>query len=170
MTINFIPNIIIPVWRYGWERAYKQVVITKTCDKKALKNTPACGTETLLVAEDEPEVRKYIKFVLEDFGYTVLTAADGEEAVELFLAHKEAVKLLILDVLMPGKSGKEAYEAIKKVKPRIKVLFLSGYQDSALEDMGLSVKEFSFIAKPVSPWDILKKVSDVLGHLEEEKK
>ena len=126
-----------------------------------------CGTETLLVADDEPEVRKYIKFVLEDFGYKVLEASDGDEAVEIFQANKDAVKLLLLDVLMPGKSGKEVYEIIKKIQPRVKVLFLSGYEDSALEDMGLSVKEFSFIAKPVSPWDILKKVGDVLGRTEQ---
>lgn len=129
-------------------------------------SNPACGTETILVAEDEPEVLKYIKFVLEDFGYQVLTANDGDEAEAVFLANKEEIKLLVLDILMPGKSGKEVYEAIRKIKPRVKVLFLSGYQDSALEDMGLSVKEFSFIAKPVSPWDILKKVSDVLGRAE----
>lgn len=140
--------------------------ISKTCDKKALMSNPACGTETILVAEDEPEVLKYIKFVLEDFGYQVLTAADGDEAEAVFQANKEEIKLLVLDILMPGKSGKEVFEAIRKIKPRVKVLFLSGYQDSALEDMGLSVKEFSFIAKPVSPWDILKKVSDVLGRAE----
>jgi CheY-like chemotaxis protein len=151
----------------GREREYRQVGITQTFNKKALGNSSVCGTETLLVADDEPEVRKYIKFVLEDFGYKVLEASDGDEAVELFRANKDAVKLLLLDVLMPGKSGKEVYEIIKKIKPRMKVLFLSGYQDSALEDMGLSVKEFSFIAKPVSPWDILKKVGDVLGRTEQ---
>jgi two-component system cell cycle sensor histidine kinase/response regulator CckA len=137
--------------------------IARTVNKGAYRDFPVGGTETILVAEDNSEVRQYIKFVLEDFGYKVLEASDGDEAVKIFRENKDEIKLLLFDLLMPNKTGKEAYEAIKKIKPGIKVLFLSGYQDHALDDMGLSVKEFSFIAKPVSPWDILKKVSEVLG-------
>lgn len=125
------------------------------------RDFPVGGTETVLVAEDDLAVRDFIKYVLKDFGYTVLEASDGEEAVKIFRKNKEVIKLLLLDVIMPEKNGKEAYDAIKKIKPSIKALFISGYPDNVLEEKGLFLKGFSFIAKPVSPWDLLQKVRAV---------
>jgi DNA-binding response OmpR family regulator len=120
------------------------------------------GTETVLVAEDDPTIKNYIKYVLQDFGYKILTADDGDEAVKVFNENKDTVHLLLLDVMMPKKNGKEAYEAAKKVMPEIKVLFISGYSNSILEEKGLLVKGSSFVAKPVSPWDLLRKVRKTL--------
>lgn len=127
------------------------------------------GTETMLLAEDEESVRKLTKDVLEEFGYKVVEAADGEEAVSIFMENKNIVQLLLLDVIMPKMSGREVYEKIKKIKPDIKLLMTSGYSadfigkkgmllvDSTLREEGLN-----FLAKPMSLANLLKKVREAL--------
>ncbi|MBT9538045.1 MAG: response regulator, partial [Nitrospirae bacterium] len=85
------------------------------------------GTETILLAEDEETVRKLTKIVLEEFGYTVIEASDGQEAVSKFMENKDRIDLFLSDIVMPGMNGREAYERIKKIKPKLKVLFASGY-------------------------------------------
>ena len=85
------------------------------------------GTETILVAEDDEAVRNLTSSMLEQFGYTVIQAVDGEAAVNKFMENRDKVKLLLLDVIMPKKNGKEVYEKIRIFEPDIKALFLSGY-------------------------------------------
>ena len=85
------------------------------------------GPETILLAEDEEAVRKLTKIVLEEFGYTVIEASDGQEAVSKFMENKDRIDLFLTDIVMPGMNGREAYERIKKIKPGLKVLFASGY-------------------------------------------
>jgi PAS domain S-box-containing protein len=120
------------------------------------------GSETILLAEDDDDLRKLIKQVLEDFGYTVLAAADGDEAVELFMEHHDAINLLLLDVIMPKKNGREAYAAMQKIEPAVKALFTSGYTADIIYKQELLEKGLEFILKPVSPTELLKKVRDVL--------
>jgi PAS domain S-box-containing protein len=119
------------------------------------------GNETLLIAEDDVEVRTLIKDVLENAGYNVIEAKDGEEAVSRFSENKETINLLISDVVMPKKNGKEVYLAVKKIKP-MKVLFISGHTADVVIDKGVYGKTFNYISKPVSPSDLLKKVREVL--------
>jgi two-component system, cell cycle sensor histidine kinase and response regulator CckA len=119
------------------------------------------GKETLLIAEDDGEVRTLIKNVLENAGYKVIEAKDGEDAISQFTENKETIDLLISDVVMPKKNGKEVYTTIKKIKP-IKVLFISGHTADVVLDKGVYGKTFNYIAKPVSPSDMLKKVREVL--------
>ncbi len=119
------------------------------------------GNETLLVAEDDGEVRTLIKDVLENAGYRVIEAKDGEDALSRFSENRDAVNLLISDVVMPKKNGKEVYMAIKKIKP-MKVLFISGHTADVVIDKGVYGKTFNYVSKPVSPSDLLKKVREIL--------
>jgi CheY-like chemotaxis protein len=121
------------------------------------------GTETILLAEDDAEVRSLAKSVLEEFGYTVIESVDGEEAVKKFKQNRDSVHLLVLDVIMPKMSGKEAYEAIRAVHPGIKVLFTSGYAPDVVRKKGVLEQGTNFIMKPLSPLELLKKVRAALG-------
>jgi PAS domain S-box-containing protein len=120
------------------------------------------GTETVILAEDDEEVRKLEKAVLTESGYNVIEALDGEDAISKFMEDKDKIQLLILDVVMPKKSGKEAYDEIRKVRPYIKTLFTSGYATDLIQKKGFPETDFSFISKPVSPKELLKKVREVL--------
>jgi len=120
------------------------------------------GSETILLAEDDDDLRKLIKQVLEDFGYTVIETKDGDEAVKLFMTHRGTINLLLLDVIMPKKNGREAYTEIQKIEPAIKTLFTSGYTADIIHKQGLLENGLEFIVKPVSPTELLKKVRDVL--------
>jgi len=113
------------------------------------------GGETLLLAEDDPEVREFTRRVLEEFGYRVLSAADGDEAVRLFRENKESVGLVLADAGMPGKSGAEVLEAVKSERPDVEVIFMSAY---ARSEMVGPLGEAAFIPKPVRPEELLRKI------------
>jgi len=121
------------------------------------------GAETILVADDDPAVATLVKRILEEFGYKVLEAHDGENAIEQFLKHKDDIHLLLLDVIMPKKNGKEAYDAIKKIKPEIKAVFISGYSAEIIDEQAI-LEGLNFIGKPVSPEEILFKIREVLDN------
>lgn len=123
---------------------------------------PEGGTEIVLVAEDDQAVRKLTKDILERFGYKVIVAEDGEDAIGKFMDNKENIQLLLLDVIMPRKNGKEVYEEIKKIKPDIKTIFLSGYTANLIHKKGILEEGLNFILKPVSPKELLRKVREAL--------
>ena len=116
----------------------------------------------MLVAEDDEALRRLSKSVLKIFGYTVITAADGEDAINKFRDNSDKIQLLILDLIMPRKSGKEAYEEILKIRPDVEVLFLSGYPADVISQKGTFEKGVKFMYKPVLPADLLKKVREIL--------
>ncbi len=124
------------------------------------------GTETVLVAEDEEVVRKLVKEILEEFGYQVIEAVDGEDAINKFMDNKDRIEVVFLDMIMPKLSGEEACEIIKKIKPEMKVLFSSGYPADFINKKGIAditkKPELSFIIKPISPTELLKKVRGLL--------
>jgi len=120
------------------------------------------GRETILLAEDEPNVRRALRAALERAGYGVLEAVDGEDAVRQFGAHRDVVALCLLDVIMPRMNGRQAYEAIVAMKPGTRILFASGYTADLLEAGGTSGPMPPLIAKPVSPAELLRKVREVL--------
>jgi len=122
------------------------------------------GFETILLAEDDSVVRNLTKKVLEESGYTVIEAVDGEDAVRKVMEHKQRIQLVILDVVMPGKNGKEAYDEIKKIVPGVRALFTSGYTANTIQARGFLDKGLHFIAKPVSPRQFLLKVREVLDN------
>jgi PAS domain S-box-containing protein len=120
------------------------------------------GTETVIVAEDDSQVRELIKEVLEGFGYKVMEAADGEDALKVFNENKDRIQLLILDVVMPKKNGKEVYDEIRKVRPDIKAIFTSGYNVDIIHQKGILEEGSDFISKPISPEELLRKVREIL--------
>jgi len=126
------------------------------------------GDETLLLAEDNAQVRKLAQRVLTKAGYNVLTAADGDEAVELFEKKHADVHLTIIDVVMPGKSGRVVYDRFKQLKPDVPVLFCSGYSFNSLETKFLPDREFEFISKPYKADVLLKKVRAILDDCKQE--
>ncbi|MEW5744371.1 MAG: PAS domain S-box protein [Nitrospirota bacterium] len=123
---------------------------------------PKGNKETVLLAEDNPEVRQGTREILEEFGYLVIEAVDGEDALARFDEQQDGIALLILDVIMPKMNGREVYEAIRNKVPAIKALFISGYTDEIIHKRGLLDRELRYIAKPVSPGDLLRKVREVL--------
>jgi len=120
------------------------------------------GNETLLIAEDDDDVRRLDRELFEECGYNVIEAANGREALELFLEHREAIDLVLFDVIMPKMNGREVFEEIRKVRRDIKVLFTSGYTGDILNGKGDLGKDFDFVAKPVPPGELLAKVREVL--------
>ena len=123
---------------------------------------PTGGTETVLVAEDDTMVRDLTRSILEGAGYTVLTAADGREAAQIFAAHADAIDLAILDVVMPELGGRAVHEHMLAIRPDVRVLFSSGYSLDAIHtnfelDPGLSL-----LQKPFSHQDLLRKVREAL--------
>jgi PAS domain S-box-containing protein len=125
-------------------------------------STAPKGTETVLLAEDSDDVRGITREILLSHGYKVIEAIDGEEAVEKFKQTPESIDLLLFDVIMPKKNGKEAYEEIKRLRPDVKVLFLSGYATDILSKRNMLEEGINFLPKPVTPPVLLKKVRDVL--------
>ncbi len=119
------------------------------------------GTETILLAEDEESVRWLAERALEDLGYKVLVARNGEEAIEIF-RQNEDIALAVLDVIMPRKGGKEAYEDMHKADPNLKVIFMSGYTANAIHESFVLIAGVPFLPKPFGPSSLGKKVREVL--------
>lgn len=120
------------------------------------------GTETILVAEDEHEIRELLKAFLERLGYQVITACDGEEAIEFFSAHRDRIDLAILDAVMPKLNGPQVYERIVSSSPDLPCLFLSGYSEEVVSryfDQSLSIP---ILHKPVTLRNLGIKVRDIL--------
>jgi CheY-like chemotaxis protein len=128
---------------------------------EAIQPIETC-TETVLLAEDEDVIREFIKKLLEEYGYKVITAVDGQTAINEFKAHKNKIQLLLLDVIMPNRNGREAYEEIKKIRPDIKVLFMSGYPADIIQKHDIIERGFAYIEKPASPTKLLRKIRDIL--------
>jgi DNA-binding NtrC family response regulator len=120
------------------------------------------GTETILVAEDNEEIRILISSILTNYGYNIIIAADGEEAILKFAKNKNKIDLAIIDGIMPKKSGKEVFKEIKIIKSKIKAIILSGYTEDMLNFSEIADENVVFIQKPVLPSDILKKVREIL--------
>lgn len=120
------------------------------------------GTGTILLVDDEPEVRETGRELLEVLGFQVLMTADGESAVEAFRKHPGGIDLIILDVIMPGMSGGEAYRRIKEIDPGAKVLFCSGYsRDSEIIEL-LTHSAVNFIQKPFTFATLSSSIDQVL--------
>jgi PAS domain S-box-containing protein len=121
------------------------------------------GTETILVAEDEPEVRKLVRDALELLGYTVLPAADGYEAIRILEEHNEPVHLLLTDVIMPLMGGRELAKRVQSAKPGTKVIYMSGYTDDTLAFHGFPQGNSGFIQKPFTMTVLAETVRDALS-------
>jgi two-component system, cell cycle sensor histidine kinase and response regulator CckA len=120
------------------------------------------GTETILFAEDDREIRKSLGDILRAFGYTVMEAKDGEDAVNKYRENGDLVDLVILDVVMPVKNGKEAYDEIRKINPSVRATFMSGYTGDVLLDKGVRDTNLNYLSKPVSTEELLRTIRELL--------
>jgi PAS domain S-box-containing protein len=120
------------------------------------------GTETILIGEDDAGVRELTRMILEQSGYTVIEACDGEDALVKYGQNKGAVSLIILDIIMPKRGGKSVADEIARENPLSRVLFVSGYTANIIRQNGILEEGLNFISKPFSPQELLNKVREVL--------
>ena len=126
------------------------------------EEVPARGTETLLLADDEPLIRALGNTFLSHFGYTVLLAEDGAEAVEIYRREQGRVALVIMDMTMPQLSGRDAFRLLRQLKPDVKVIFCSGYSADTLSTAEEAALAAGFVAKPYKPGDLARAVRTAL--------
>ncbi|QOY87413.1 PAS domain S-box protein [Paludibaculum fermentans] len=129
-------------------------------------DTPAArrvsgGLETVLLAEDEPEVRRYVSAVLAHFHYQVIECQDAEDALEMLKTQR--VDLLLTDVIMPRMSGRELVLRARTLNPDLRVLFMSGYPGDALDGLEDIIGTSAFIQKPFSPKDLAARIRELLS-------
>jgi PAS domain S-box-containing protein len=120
------------------------------------------GNETVLLAEDDVSLREVTRIILESFGYTVISAEDGEDAITKFMENRERISVALIDMIMPKKNGKEAGEAMRRVSPRIKILYESGYTMDIIKTDEMTDAGVDFIHKPFQPRDLLVKMRELL--------
>jgi PAS domain S-box-containing protein len=120
------------------------------------------GSETVLVAEDEDGVRELLRKVLTEFGYTVLTARHGRDALMLAGDRSVGIDLLVTDVVMPEMNGRELVETLHDRRPDLKVLYISGYTDDEVVQRGISGSEVAFMRKPFAAEELVRRVREVL--------
>ena len=131
-------------------------------DPGASDANPDAGNETILLVEDEEQVRIIAQEVLETMGYCVLPATNGEEALEIALQHSGPIHLTITDVVMPLMGGRELIDRLTPLRPNMRVIFMSGYTDDAIVRHGLLDDTLEFIQKPFAAFALARKVRQVL--------
>ena len=125
---------------------------------------PTRGTETILLVEDEPMLRKLIRMTLEQRGYRILEAQNAAEAVGHAESYNDRIDLLLTDVVMPNGSGRDVAAQIVQRRPETRVVYMSGYTDDAVLRHGVLLAEVHFIQKPFTPEGLARKLREVLGH------
>ena len=123
---------------------------------------PPRGTETILLVEDEEFVRTLVGDIFEENGYTVLRASHSDEAFRISGQHEGPIHLMVTDVVLPGMSGRELAERLASSRPKMKVLYISGYTDDAVVRHGVLAESVAFLQKPFTPEVLLRKVREVL--------
>jgi two-component system, cell cycle sensor histidine kinase and response regulator CckA len=128
----------------------------------ARESPPPRGTETVLLVEDEPAVREMTQAALEGFGYTVLAASNGEEALRTVAEAGRSFDLLLTDVVMPDMTGTQLAERIRLEHPAVAVVFMSGYTSDALLRQGVKDGEANFVQKPFQTTALAARLRQVL--------
>jgi len=120
------------------------------------------GSETILLVEDDYDVRELSRTFLLNYGYSVIEADNGETALQMCKQHKDKIHLIVTDVIMPQMGGRILANKIGTLYPETKVLYMSGYTDNAIVHHGVLQADVDFLAKPFSPDGLAKKVREVL--------
>jgi two-component system, cell cycle sensor histidine kinase and response regulator CckA len=123
---------------------------------------PKMGTETILVAEDDPAVREIEASILRKFGYEVILAEDGQDAVKKFTDNQTKIQIILMDMIMPHKNGKQALDEIRLLNPDVKVVFVSGYSADIVRSRGEIDENAELIMKPVNSSELLNTVRNML--------
>ena len=143
----YLPRVDQPVERIGIARTVSEA---------------PRGTETILLAEDEQDVREVAREFLESGGYTVIEARDGAEALKRVEKYEDAIDLLVTDMVMPGMTGQELSTRLLQSRPEIRVLYMSGYSERAAADSARGDSSMRLLAKPFSRWALLRAVHEIL--------
>jgi two-component system cell cycle sensor histidine kinase/response regulator CckA len=143
----YLPRVDQPVERVGTVRAVSEA---------------PRGTETIVLAEDEQDVREVAREFLESGGYTVIEARDGTEALRRVEKYDGAIDLLVTDMVMPGMTGQELTAKLLQSRPEIRVLYMSGYSERAAADSARGDSSIRLLAKPFSRWALLRAVHEIL--------
>ncbi len=143
----YLPRVDQPVERIGSTRAAAEA---------------PRGTETILLAEDEQDVREVAREFLESGGYTVIEARDGADALKRVESHQGNIDLLLTDMVMPGMTGQDLSARLLRNRPDLRVLYMSGYSERAAVDSAQGDSSMRLLAKPFSRWALLRAVHDIL--------
>ncbi len=127
------------------------------------KVSSATGSETILVVEDEPDVRRIVCKMLTLYGYSVLQAAGPIEALTMFEKNSDEIDLLLTDVIMPVMNGRDLHEQIAMLRPGIKTLYISGYADGVIDETDILPDGVNFLQKPFTPEALSAKVAQILN-------
>ena len=135
------------------------------------KQTPVvelAGFETILIVEDDYGLRKFAQEVLLSYGYNVIVADNGEDALRVDKKHEVPIHLLLTDVVMPRMGGRELIERLQPLYPRMKVIYMSGYTDNAIIRHGVLEPGLNFLEKPFTPEGLAHKVREALDNIKQE--
>jgi len=121
------------------------------------------GRKTVLVVDDEPEVRKLVGAMVSSFGYSVLTADSGEHALTIYKNHKTPIELLITDVVAPGMSGPMLADKLAAIQPDLKVLYISGYDNTHVVQKYVVERGHILLSKPFTMEELKAKVTELLA-------
>ena len=144
-------------------------VLLHPTEKKAPASSPSPETKSwtghgaILVVDDEETVRTVARLVLERQGYTVLTADDGLQAIDLYREHAKSIRLVVLDMTMPRMSGEETFRVLRSVDPDVRILLSSGYNEQEAVNRFTGRGLSGFIQKPYTPAELLEQIARILG-------
>ena len=131
--------------------------------KKKIDSTVFYGNETILLIEDNLDVRKYIENSLSYYNYNVLTALDYTEAISIYSQHQDKIKMVISDIMLPGKSGKEIVSQFLISNPKLKYIYISGYSANILGANLTLDKNINFIQKPFTRDTLMLKIRSIFN-------
>jgi CheY-like chemotaxis protein len=134
----------------------------ESIEHNELKKEVRCGTETILIAEDDPIVRKLAERSLRQAGYHILSAVDGQEATTIFKENTSDISLVLLDVMMPNMNGHDALKNIRAVKGGVPAIMCTGYDPESIDFESERDEDVRFLQKPFQPDDLLTTVRDAL--------
>jgi two-component system, cell cycle sensor histidine kinase and response regulator CckA len=145
-------------FRIYFPRSYEVTADLKPDERE----TSLKGNETVLIVEDDPQLRKLGCHVLARYGYKIVEAGNGDEAVQIFKQHPGRIHLLFTDVVVPGTNGRDLARKLSAIEPRLKALYTSGYAENVIDHYGVLEPGIAFIQKPFGPETLARKVREVL--------
>jgi two-component system cell cycle sensor histidine kinase/response regulator CckA len=119
----------------------------------------------ILIVEDEPILRRFVRLVLTQAGYTVLEAGNGAQAMKQFRAHEGGIELVIMDLVMPGSGGLDIANELLAIRPEVKILYTTGYSNSVMSQCITTGAPAAMLPKPFSPDDLLARVTELVPRI-----